>query len=84
MRKIVFCGKIEKIFKLKKRSHLSMIHAFALFQKKIMKKVKIVGMISNQYLKNVKQACFNRLSKNYSLTKTIKSTNINSSNKNLK
>ena len=70
MRKIIFCGKIEKIFKLKKKNHLYKIHAFSLFQKKILKKVKIIGMISNQYLKNVKQACFNRLSKNFSPTKT--------------
>ena len=28
-------------------------------------------MISNQYLKNVKQACFNRLSKIFSPTKTV-------------
>lgn len=39
------------------------------FMKKLHKKVKMAGMIGKQYIKNVKQACFNRLTKNLYINK---------------
>jgi hypothetical protein len=42
---------------------------YSLFVKNVHKKVKIAGMIGLRYLKNIKQACFNRLAKNLYVNK---------------
>ena len=36
---------------------------YSIYAKKLLKKVKIAGIIGKQYVKNVQQACFNRISK---------------------
>lgn len=36
---------------------------YSRFMKKLHKKVKLAGIIGKQYIKHVKQACFNRLTK---------------------
>lgn len=48
------------------------------FIKKINKKLVITSIISKQYVKNVKQACFNRLNK-FSYNKNNNSNNLNTS-----
>ncbi len=48
------------------------------FIKRINKKLVIASIISKQYVKNVKQACFNRLTK-FSYNKNNNSNNLNTS-----
>jgi len=71
MRKIIFCRKIEKVFVAKKREHLHKIKDYFSFIRKVDKKLKTAGMIGKQYIKHVKQACFNRLTKNMYIQKPI-------------
>jgi hypothetical protein len=73
MRKSVFCRKVDKVFQNKKKSYFLQMFSYSRYVKRVIKKVKIAGMIGKQYIKNVKQACFNRLTKN--LLPAVKTNN---------
>lgn len=48
---------------MKKKQYFLKINDYSQYVKRIHKKVKTVGIISRSYVKNVKQASFNRLAK---------------------
>ena len=54
---------------MKKKQHLTKMFEYSGWMKNLYKRVRIMGMIGGKYVKNVKQACFNRLAKNFYVNK---------------